>query len=372
MNRFNYLFIYLLLYILIIINDIRIIESLGGCEHLTPDLCLAAYPLCMSLILTSCCPGQISLCLEIDTVVKYLTNKERNLKACLRNLNTGALYELWGDMDPIPGFDIVPLPNATCLDLGCENKGLDCYLKPIVKCNSPFQSRCCSPNPTCTNFSNLVNLNNGVRGNPNCAFDCPTGFFCRLIDYKYSCLPSSCDLLKCPTGTECKKLKGLDVVNCFKVIEVDKNQGNIKNCSDIICPNGFTCGGPSPFSNYSCVPIVNSYILEFFDCSLCPVGWVCRKYGWTGFCVEFEQEPIKPGEPCIDGTCINRQFCNTTSNICEFEKCSETTCNTQMICYQYHPSSPRVCIGSEIVSQISFPFTLAEYNTIFDNINIYK
>ncbi|KAN0035784.1 hypothetical protein ACTA71_005075 [Dictyostelium dimigraforme] len=365
---FNYLFIPILFFILIFINDIKIIESLTGCENLTPDLCLAAYPMCMSLILTSCCPGQISLCLDIDTVIKYLTNKELFLKACLKNLNTGALYELWGDMDPIPGFEIIPIPNETCVDLGCKNKGLDCILKPTTNCNSPYNSKCCLPEPTCTNFSNLVNLNNGVRGNSNCAFDCPNGHHCRIIAGNHTCLPSSCDLLNCPTGTQCKVLEGLDVVNCFKVVEIDKEQ-EIKNCSDIVCPDGFFCGGASPFSNFSCVPLINTFILDLFDCSYCPNGWVCHKYGWSGFCIEFDQDIYTIEKTCIDGTCLDFQFCNTTSNRCEFERCSANTCHPQMLCFQYHPSSPRVCTGSEIVSQMYVPYTLGEFNTVFEDLD---
>ncbi|EAL69029.1 hypothetical protein DDB_G0277055 [Dictyostelium discoideum AX4] len=363
---FKYFFLLILLFILIFINDIKFIESLTGCEHLTSDLCLAAYPMCMSLILTSCCPGQISLCLDIDTVIKYLTNKELFLKACLRNLNSGVLYELWGDMDPIPGFEIIPIPNKTCLDLGCENKGLDCVLKPVTNCISPHQSSCCASEPTCSNFSNIINLNEHVYGNENCANECPDGYLCRFVNNSNSCLPSSCDYLNCPIGTECKLLKGLDVVSCFKIIEIDKGIDN-KDCSNVVCPDGFVCGSASP-TNFSCVPPIDSFILDLFDCSICPKNWVCHKYGWSGFCVEFNKDTPMIENPCIDGSCLDFQFCNKTSQRCEFERCSPTTCHPQMICFQYHPSSPRVCTGSEIISQIYAPITLGEFNPTFEDL----
>ncbi|KAN0035442.1 hypothetical protein ACTA71_004712 [Dictyostelium dimigraforme] len=364
------------------------VNCLTGCESLSSELCLAAYPMCMSLILTSCCPGQVSLCLDIDTVINYLTNKKLKIQSCLRDLQNGIQYELWGDMNEIPGYEILPIPNITCKDLNCESKGFDCIYESVADCKDP-ESLCCQPEPVCTNF--LKNINSKIiYGRSRCDLPCVDGYVCRMVNDVKTCLPTNCDLVQCEIGTECLPLTGVGIVSCFKVIEnvttiavVENDSASIEvmistdqetpcKLSNISCPKGFECSNYSPYHNALCIPPGSFHFFnKIFECSHCPQGWICRKFGWSGVCIEFERnkQSINDTPTCFGGTCLSNQFCNTTSQQCSFKPCEVDTCSNDMACFQYHPSSPRICSTWEITPTIQFPSALPPF---FENFIEYE
>ncbi|KAM9981806.1 hypothetical protein ACTFIY_004120 [Dictyostelium cf. discoideum] len=370
MNGFRKLF--LLFLIINIIIKIKITNSLTGCESLSHDLCLSAYPMCMSLILTSCCPGQSPLCLEIDTVINYLTNKKQNIQNCLRNLNNGILYELWGDMEQIPGYEIIPIPNITCLNLGCENKGFNCKYQSVANCQDP-ESLCCKPIPVCTNFTK--NLNEVIRyGTDDCFLPCPDQFICKVINGEMTCLPTNCSLIQCPDGTTCLPLTGLNTVSCYKTIDSESPPSN-ETCETVgpefHCPRDFICG-ESPYSNTTCVPNPFDTLGNDFLCEECPPHWLCRKFGFDGFCIEFENNFEREFE-CFGRFCLSIQFCNQTSQQCEYERCTNTTCVPEQLCVQNSPTSPRICIGTNIIPVIEVPRSNPpQADPFFYDINIKK
>ncbi|KAM9981471.1 hypothetical protein ACTFIY_003771 [Dictyostelium cf. discoideum] len=376
------------------------INCLTGCETLSSELCLAAYPMCMSLILTSCCPGQVSLCLEIDTVIGYISNKKLEIQNCLRNLQTGVLYELWGDINDIPGYEILPIPNITCKELNCESKGFDCIYESVADCQDP-ESLCCQPEPVCTNFLKSIN-SKIIFGRTRCDLPCVDGYVCRMVNDVKTCLPTSCDIVQCEVGTECLPLIGVGIVSCFKVIEnlttttvlINNNNNNNNNnngsdeiiverinqtgsceLSNIDCPKGFECSKYDPFNSPLCIPYGSfSFFNEIFECGNCPAGWICRKFGWSGVCIEFERnlQSINNTPICFGGTCLSNQFCNTTSQQCEFEPCKDDTCHNEMTCFQYHPSSPKVCSYWEITPTIQFPSSLPPFFENFIEFEVTK
>ncbi|KAN0015620.1 hypothetical protein ACTFIU_008361 [Dictyostelium citrinum] len=364
---------------IITIDDKSKINCLTECETLSSELCLAAYPMCMSLILTSCCPGQVSLCLDIDTVIGYITNKKINIQNCLRDLNNGLLYELWGDINEIPGYEILPIPNITCKDLNCESKGFDCIYEQVADCKDP-ESLCCQPKPVCTNF--LKNIDSKVLyGRTGCDLPCIDRYICRIVNDVKTCLPTSCDIVQCELGTECLPLQGVGIVSCFKVVEnittttVVVNNGDVEiivktdqaapcELSNITCPKGFECSNYNPYHSALCTPIGSfGFFDRIFECSNCPEGWICRKFGWSGVCIEFERnlKSINDTPICFGGTCSSNQFCNTTSNQCEYRPCEDDTCHYGMTCFQYHPSSPRICSTWQITPTIQFPSALPPF-----------
>ncbi|KAK5577673.1 hypothetical protein RB653_002617 [Dictyostelium firmibasis] len=375
--------IYIIIIILIMImidNKSNFINCITGCESLPPEFCLAAYPMCMSLILTSCCPGQSALCLEIDTVINYIANKKEQIQNCLRDRNNGILYELWGDMNEIPGFETIPIPNATCKDLNCESKGFDCIYESVADCKDS-ESLCCQPKPICTNFLKSIN-SKIIYGRIGCDLPCIDGYVCRIVNDVKTCLPSSCDIIQCEVGNECLALRGLGIVSCFKIIEnitttaiINKGDGEFEmlvgtdqnvlcSQSNITCPNGFECSNFNPYHSALCVPPKSfNFFDEIFECDRCPQGWICRKFGWSGVCIEFEKT-TQSGEDtpnCFGGTCLSNQICNTTSAQCEFEPCDPNTCQDGMVCFQYHPSAPRICSAWEITPSIEFPGALPPF-----------
>ncbi|EGC35905.1 hypothetical protein DICPUDRAFT_87647 [Dictyostelium purpureum] len=353
MFLYKYKYLFLILFILLIVYKIN---GLFQCETLDPELCLASYPNCIPLILKSCCAGQTGLCVDMDSAVDYVSNKKDKVTNCIKNIQTGIIFELYGPLNSIPGFNIYPPPNETCKDIGCEAKGLSCIYQPIANCEST--SPCCQPQPICSDFTKLL-MSNISHGRGNCDAQCPEGFNCRYIADEETCLPSKCDLVECIAGTECLPLKGLDIVSCFKKIEI--NDSPNANCDNVKCPNQFVCG-KGVFSNADCLPQDIDFISEIFNCSKCPKDWKCDKFGWGGLCIEWKPSSPGDGVPCLGGFCLFNQYCNETSQQCEFERCTSTTCNKDMSCIQYQPSHPRVCSSTNIIPFTQIPDTIIPYS----------
>ncbi|EAL69736.1 hypothetical protein DDB_G0275341 [Dictyostelium discoideum AX4] len=354
MNKCNIL----LLFLFIFYQFIKIIKSSYECELLNTDLCLSAYPNCLPLFLNSCCPGQMGICSTMDSAVKYGDEKSKNVTGCLRHIQSGVVYELYGPIDSMVGFEFFPTPNKTCEDLGCKNKGLECLIEPIEKCETILKSPCCVSEPKCNQNSKLL-LTNVTYGNGNCDSSCPPEFNCRFIGDVQQCLPSRCGLVECPQGTECKPLDGLDIVSCFKtILPVPSNQS--VTCDQIKCPDQFYCG-KGIFSDADCIPLNIDLIGREFDCNLCPTDWKCDKFGWGGLCIEWKPFSPGDGEPCLGGVCLFNQYCNTTSQQCEFPKCDDATCHKGMSCIQYQVSHPRVCATTNVIPFTSLPDSLVPY-----------
>lgn len=108
MNKCNIL----LLFLFIFYQFIKIIKSSYECELLNTDLCLSAYPNCLPLFLNSCCPGQMGICSTMDSAVKYGDEKSKNVTGCLRHIQSGVVYELYGPIDSMVGFEFFPTPNS--------------------------------------------------------------------------------------------------------------------------------------------------------------------------------------------------------------------------------------------------------------------
>lgn len=104
-----------------------------------------------------------------------------------------------------------------------------------------------------------------------------------------------------------------------------------------------------------------------FNCSLCPVDWRCDTFGWGGLCIEWHPFSNGEGVNCNGENCLFQQFCNATTNRCEFNSCeTNNPCPESMECIQYLPTHPRVCATLNVVPYSSIPETLIPFSERFN------
>ncbi|KAF2077949.1 hypothetical protein CYY_000749 [Polysphondylium violaceum] len=355
-------FLLVLVYYCCVGPDRVIVDALYKCETLDYNVCSASYPNCTPLILKSCCPGGVGLCVDIETYITYTTNeKSATPVACAIDPQTEITYELNTEFPNYVGYDVFPIPNATCESIGCEAKGLACKLIGRTDCDS--KSPCCPPQPVCVEDDSITK-HLELNGEKFCSLPCPEGHICRYIAETQTCLPLSCKYLNCSQGTECQELVGVGVVSCFKTIDFLDDPA--LTCETKVCPDTFECQ-KGVFSNADCVPVNIDLLGTQFNCSLCPVDWRCDTFGWGGLCIEWHPFSNGGGIECDGDACLFQQFCNTTTNRCEFTSCElNNPCPANMECIQYLPTHPRVCATLNVVPYSSIPETLIPFSERFN------
>eukprot|EP01132_Coremiostelium_polycephalum_P000809 gene809-1005_t len=313
--------------------------------------CTTAYPTCVYIPLKSCCEGQEGVCVHSvnNYASDYSNDTNQPVTSCVQHSVQLTIFEIRGhvlDNFTFEGFVRYPPPNATCESLQCEDKGLMCVLDPASPCIS--ESPCCQPISKCVENLNF-DSHKRFDSDKICDITCPEGYSCRYITEQQTCLPTRCDLLSCAPGTECIILEGVGIASCFLSIEFEEtiNLPIPDDCSKKACPMNYTCG-KGVFSNSDCVP-ENIDLLAFnFNCSDCPSG-ICTNLASGGLCIDWQPNSQSQGDLCQNGKCLYRQYCNTTSGQCEFDRCQPDTCGPGLQCVQYQPTHPRVCATSSVI-----------------------
>ncbi|KYQ92461.1 hypothetical protein DLAC_11652 [Tieghemostelium lacteum] len=317
------------------------------------DNCRSSYPLCLFLILGSCC-GHLGICIDniFDMESEICSEKENDKIYCIRDPVSNGIFELPTNNISLYTFSSYEIydPDTiqSCEDLGCQEKNLECVYETNT-CET--ESPCCRPKAKC--IDTMKQDQSIASSLDHCTLKCTDGFICRwFIGSPEVCLPVTCDSNKfmCPEGTSCQPVPGVGAVSCFPTLEISESDLD-NTCDEIDCLPNFHCA-PGAFTNSDCVPDGIRAIAQKFDCTLCPKGWTCDSFGSSGICVEWFSDPPHYGHECVNERCLATQYCNYISGQCEYHICNSTICGDGMICLQSNPRQPRIC-----VTDLIYPFT---------------